>query len=280
MFQHHKLVGGGIAREGAIEEPLLGGGRVGLALRDKTCLHNGYRDGVEVRHIVEILRLGIVEVDAKTYFRDEMMERHLYFTDVHSRTTDLRHHTWFALSRRKVIDLVEVSLSLEWFGGDIDKYDEMTICKLSGATEEEGTDAKGMNDFFKKIGWYTDFNFSEKEKFSWDDSDNPLLDFENFCVENIDNGVPITVDWSDWGGHWQVIIGIDTCKEDAPEDDVLILADPYDTSDQYQDGYYTYGAERFFYQWHEGEASVLDGPAQQPYLIAMPMDKAKELGLK
>ena len=169
---------------------------------------------------------------------------------------------------------------LNWFGGDIDQYDEMTICKLSGATEEEGTDAKGMNDFFKKIGWYTDFNFSEKEKFSWDDSDNPLLDFENFCVENIDNGVPITVDWSDWGGHWQVIIGIDTCKEDAPEDDVLILADPYDTSDQYQDGYYTYGAERFFYQWHEGEASVLDGPAQQPYLIAMPMDKAKELGLK
>ena len=48
------------------------------------------------------------------------MERHLHLTDVHILTTDLRHHTWFALSRREVIDLVEVGLGLERFGGDID----------------------------------------------------------------------------------------------------------------------------------------------------------------
>jgi hypothetical protein len=24
------------------------------------------------------------------------------------------------------------------------------------------------------------------------------------------------VDWTDWGGHWQVIIGIDTCDTDDP----------------------------------------------------------------
>ncbi len=170
---------------------------------------------------------------------------------------------------------------VNWFGGDTEKYDELTICKLSGTTEEAGTDAEGMNNFFKdELGWYTEFNFSTKDKFSWDDSDDPLLDFENYCVKMIDNGVPVTVDWSDWGGHWQCIIGIDTCQEDNSADDVLILADPYDTSDHYQDGYYTYSAERFFYQWHEGEASTLDGPAQQPYLTVMPMDKAKKLGLK
>ena len=170
---------------------------------------------------------------------------------------------------------------VNWFGGDTEKYDELTICKLSGTTEEAGTDAEGMNGFFKdELGWYTEFNFSTKDKFSWDDSDDPLQDFEDYCVEMIDNGVPITVDWSDWGGHWQCIIGIDTCQEDNSADDVLIFADPYDTSDHYQDGYYTYSAERFFYQWHEGEASTLDGPAQQPYLVVMPMDKAKELGLK
>ena len=170
---------------------------------------------------------------------------------------------------------------LNWFGGDISKYDELTICKFSGTTEEAGTDAEGMNSFFKdELGWYTEFNFSTEEKFNWDDSEDPLQDFEDYCVEMIDNGVPITVDWSDWGGHWQTIIGIDTCQEDNSSDDVLILADPYDTSDHYQDGYYTYSAERFFYQWHEGEASTLDGPAQQPYLVAMPMEKAEELGLK
>ena len=170
---------------------------------------------------------------------------------------------------------------LNWFGGDINKYDELTICKFSGTTEDAGTDAEGMNGFFKdELGWYTEFNFATTEKFSWDDSEDPLQDFEDYCVKMIDNGVPIMVDWSDWGGHWQCIIGIDTCQEDNSADDVLILADPYDTSDQYQDGYYTYGAERFFYQWHEGEASTLDGPAQQPYLVAMPIEKAEELGLK
>ena len=170
---------------------------------------------------------------------------------------------------------------LNWFGGDINKYDELTICKFSGTTEDAGTDAEGMNGFFQdELGWYTEFNFSTTEKFNWDDSEDPLQDFEDYCVKMIDNGVPIMVDWSDWGGHWQCIIGIDTCQEDNSADDVLILADPYDTSDQYQDGYYTYSAERFFYQWHEGEASTLDGPAQQPYLVAMPMEKAEELGLK
>jgi hypothetical protein len=139
---------------------------------------------------------------------------------------------------------------------------------------------KGVQEYEDELGWYTEFNFATTEKFSWDDSEDPLQDFEDYCVKMIDNGVPIMVDWSDWGGHWQCIIGIDTCQEDNSADDVLILADPYDTSDQYQDGYYTYGAERFFYQWHEGEASTLDGPAQQPYLVAMPMEKAEELGLK
>ena len=28
--------------------------------------------------------------------------------------------------------------------------------------------------------------------------------------------VPVMVDWTDWGGHWQVIIGIDTCDTDDP----------------------------------------------------------------
>ncbi len=53
--------------------------------------------------------------------------------------------------------------------------------------------------------------------------------------------------WMDWAGHWEVIIGIDTMQEDNPSDDVLIVADPYDTSDHYQDGYYVIPAERFYY---------------------------------
>ena len=34
-------------------------------------------------------------------------------------------------------------------------------------------------------------------------------------------------------------------------DDVLIMADPYDTTDHLQDGYSIVPAERFFYMWFD-----------------------------
>lgn len=41
----------------------------------------------------------------------------------------------------------------------------------------------------------------------------------------------------EWGGHWQVIIGYDDMGTiDRTEDDVIILADAYDTTDHNQDG--------------------------------------------
>jgi hypothetical protein len=39
------------------------------------------------------------------------------------------------------------------------------------------------------------------------------------------------IGWNDWGGHWQVIIGYDTMGTEVEQDDVLIVADPYDTTD-------------------------------------------------
>ncbi len=62
-------------------------------------------------------------------------------------------------------------------------------------------------------------------------------------------GTPIMICWNDWGGHWQVIIGYDTMGSDSTQHDVIIVADPYDTTDHNQDGYGVYGAERFYYNW-------------------------------
>lgn len=36
---------------------------------------------------------------------------------------------------------------------------------------------------------------------------------------------------------------------ETTQDDVMIMADPYDTTDHNQDGYFVYGAERFYYNW-------------------------------
>ena len=54
-------------------------------------------------------------------------------------------------------------------------------------------------------------------------------------------------------------------------DDVLIVADPYDTSDHYQDGYYTVPAERFFWMWREGVHESAE-PEYFPWVIATPAE--------
>lgn len=165
---------------------------------------------------------------------------------------------------------------LNWFGGDTEKYDELTIADMSGTDSSTGVGPDGLADFFEEIGWHAE-KYADSTAGAFDDNDDPLLAFEEFCIDNIDNGVPVMVDWIDWNGHWQVVIGIDTCQEDNSSDDVLILADPYDTSDQWQDGYYTFSAERFFYMWQEGACTGKTDPYINPYVVAMPMDKYKEL---
>jgi hypothetical protein len=62
-------------------------------------------------------------------------------------------------------------------------------------------------------------------------------------------GYPVLAGWNEWGGHWQVIIGYDDLGTGGTQDDVLILADPYDTTDHNQDGYYLESFERLVYGW-------------------------------
>ena len=118
--------------------------------------------------------------------------------------------------------------------------------------------------FFKSLGWGVDSHASQETKF------NSVEEFENFVIEHIDNRLPIMVDWVDWAGHYQVIVGIDTCGTDSPYDDVLILADPYDVTDHMQDGYYTFPLGRFYEMWFEGPCANKITPYKQPYIVAYP----------
>ena len=77
--------------------------------------------------------------------------------------------------------------------------------------------------------------------------------YSEFTLDTIQStlaeGKPILIAWNDWGGHWQVIIGYDTLGTETTQDDVIIVADPYDTTDHNQDGYGIYPAERFYYNF-------------------------------
>ena len=132
---------------------------------------------------------------------------------------------------------------LDYFGvrGD---WSEESLAALREDHEDLhiGTCLDQVIDMFQAVGGF------ELET-TYDYKDN--LDAVNmsFIREHIADDTPILVGWNDWGGHWQVIIGYDTMGTEYEGDDVIIVADPFDTTDHNQDGYGVYGAERFIYNF-------------------------------
>jgi len=151
---------------------------------------------------------------------------------------------------------------LEHYG--VHDYNELDICRIAGTDTTEGTGVEGLVDLFESLGWEIMYHADTDRRFQ------SLTKCEEFFISMLDSGKPVMVDWLDWGGHWQVLIGLDTCGTDDPHDDVLIMADPYDTTDHYQDGYYIVPFDRFFSMWREGAAPEGRELWQQPFIVAAP----------
>lgn len=154
---------------------------------------------------------------------------------------------------------------LNWYGAK--KYHELAVSQLIESHPTKGSTVENIADFFDLIGWNVEHHASTELKF------DSLESFESSVINYIDRGIPIMVDWVDWAGHWQVIIGIDTCGSDTPYDDVLIFADPYDITDHYQDGYYIFPLSRFYGMWREGPCAEKENPYRQPFVVAYPKQK-------
>lgn len=141
-------------------------------------------------------------------------------------------------------------------------YDEMAVAKIMGTGKFTGTDIKGMRAYFEKLGWQvTD---STKER-----SPETYRYFLHWVTNNLAKGTPIIVENVEMGGHWRVIIGYDTMGTAAEDDDVLILADPHDTTDHKRDGYNITSAVRFYYMWFDSKI-LPKGEQDKPYIIAKP----------
>lgn len=156
---------------------------------------------------------------------------------------------------------------LNWF--DAKRYHEKLLEQLIESKPGQGSTVENIADFFDLIGWNVERHAAQDLQF------RSIEDFERFLVDYIDMGIPIMVDWVDWAGHWQVIIGIDTCGSDTPYDDVLIFADPYDVTNHNQDGYYIFPLARFYSMWREGPCAQKDAPYQQPFVAAYPKEHPK-----
>jgi len=153
-----------------------------------------------------------------------------------------------------------IIMVLAYFGET--RYSEAFIA------EHYSFSGKGMNTsqvvaFFTDIGWEAVSSPLSQSGMAFKPFD--AESFASWADAALRSGLPILVEWVDWGSHWQVLIGYDSMGTTTVSDDVLILADPYDTTDQYQDGYYIFSAERFVHMWQSG-----DGAVKQPWVIAKP----------
>ena len=149
---------------------------------------------------------------------------------------------------------------LKYFGRNA--FDEPALIEALKTKPHTGTSLGNMVKFFQRLGWQVQSSLDAKPF-------NDEFAFQRFVAENLERGVPILVENVEWGGHWRVIIGLDTLNTAELYDDVLIFAEPYDTSDHAQDGY-TFGSlDRFYWMWFDH--SVLPKRERnQPWLIATP----------
>ncbi len=158
---------------------------------------------------------------------------------------------------------------LEWYGlrGD---YNEETLAALRPqGTQPGATSLSQMIAVFEGVGGFACYSAIDAGESVYD-----IFTFD-FIRETLAAGNPIMIGWNDWGGHWQVIIGYDDMGTEIEQDDVIIVADPYDTTDHNQDGYGIYPAERFlynftFYNFFSEESGELNDMC---FLVATPENR-------
>lgn len=132
---------------------------------------------------------------------------------------------------------------MEWYGKRGDNNEETLAAYRDNGLTPGATSLRQAIEIFEGVGGFDLYS-------TYDCRDNVYDVFTfDFIKQTLANGDPIMVGWNDWGGHWQVIIGYDTMGTETTQDDVIIVADPYDTTDHNQDGYGVYSAERFLYNF-------------------------------
>lgn len=162
--------------------------------------------------------------------------------------------------------LSAVLMVLEYYGVAGDHNEETLAQMRHNKMNEEATLLVDIVAIFEALGFEVDSTYDHGEEV-----------YEYMTLdkirETVENGLPIVIAWCDWGGHWQVIIGYDTMgTDDYYGDDVIIVADSYDTTDHNQDGYGIYPAERFWgnFTMFDFLEENFDACEERDFLFAIP----------
>ena len=185
------------------------------------------------------------------------------------------------------------SMVMNWYGM-LEDETEISLGSKRAEKDYPGTLLSDMEDIFTYMNeehgqdwiWFTNKDL--------DDPEGEESYIGDYCLQAgttegwyglipylLENDIPMMIGWDEWGGHWQVIVGYDDMgTPDATQDDVLILADPYDTTDHNQDGYVIESFERLVYGWY---TSYDEDNLHNEFIVAFPSegheDVIKALGL-
>lgn len=118
-------------------------------------------------------------------------------------------------------------------------YNEKQLQDLRG-TEQDTTFLRHLINIFDEIG-----GFEYESTYDYQNPDRDTIP-ETFFLKYLKQKIPVIVGTNIWGGHWQIIIGYDTMGTPHTADDILILAEPYDTTDHNQDGYIIFPLHHFY----------------------------------
>lgn len=81
-------------------------------------------------------------------------------------------------------------------------YDELSLAKYTGTTEENGVSAQALGRYLSTIGWNVEVSKWNNMIFDYNlDYGYAIDQFSEWVISNIRNDQPIMVDWNDWGGH-------------------------------------------------------------------------------
>ena len=173
----------------------------------------------------------------------------------------LTHYPTYQQTRENTCGPVAGLTVLWWFG--VKDYDEMRLAdEMKTRPYPIGTNPKDMAAFFEGLDWKVESSLTHPK---FEDYES----FMKYVIDTLKSGTPIMVENVYWGGHWRVIIGYESMGTDTTMDDVLIMADSYDTCDHRQDGYTVENGELFYGMWFD-HSMFPDDMKVQPFIVARP----------
>ncbi len=138
---------------------------------------------------------------------------------------------------------------------------ETIKCKIPG-----GVGIREIYNFFINKGYKVECSINQAR-----DENGKIfstyLDFKEFVLKCLKNKRPILVENVDLGGHYKLIIGYDQVDLKDSRQDVIIFADPAQTTSGNKDGYHYDSAYRFYMSWFDYKYLPKEDKIQ-PYIVA------------